>query len=79
MAVMADGKTANVPSTADVPGTLDKGLKAAWMAIKPVLLKDLSCDCDYREICRGGCRYRAELMEGTGGKDPYRCALYGKL
>ncbi len=43
----------------------------------PVRLKDLECDCEYLEVCRGGCRYRAELIEGKSGKDPYRCMLYG--
>ncbi len=78
MAVMADGRIAKCTFYGDqAVGNLDEGLPAAWHKMRPVLLKDLSCHCEYIEVCRGGCRYRAELMEGTGGKDLYRCTLYG--
>jgi len=80
MAVMADGKAAKCTFYGDrAIGTIDRGLRPVWQKMKPVLLKDLACDCDYIEVCRGGCRYRAELMSGEGGKDPYRCTLYGIL
>jgi radical SAM protein with 4Fe4S-binding SPASM domain len=78
MAVMADGNIAKCTFYGDQPvGTVDHGLKTAWGKIQPVRLKDLECDCEYLEVCRGGCRYRAELIEGKSGKDPYRCMLYG--
>jgi radical SAM protein with 4Fe4S-binding SPASM domain len=78
MAVMADGKIAKCTFFRDrAVGTADNGLLSAWHNVQPVLLKDLSCNCEYLEVCRGGCRYRAELLEGKGGKDPYRCMLYG--
>jgi radical SAM protein with 4Fe4S-binding SPASM domain len=80
MAVMADGNIAKCTFYGDRPvGTVDQGLKTAWSKIQPVRLKDLECDCEYLEVCRGGCRYRAELIEGKSGKDPYRCTLYGIL
>ena len=80
MAVMADGSIAKCSFYRDQPvGTVDHGLKTAWGKIQPVRLKDLECDCEYLEVCRGGCRYRAELIEGKSGKDPYRCMLYGIL
>jgi radical SAM protein with 4Fe4S-binding SPASM domain len=80
MAVMADGNIAKCTFYGDKPvGTVDHGLKAAWINMQPVRLKDLECDCEYLEICRGGCRYRAELFGGKSGKDPYRCMLYGIL
>jgi radical SAM protein with 4Fe4S-binding SPASM domain len=78
MAVMADGGIAKCTFYGDQPvGTINHGLKTAWAKIQPVRLKDLECDCEYLEVCRGGCRYRAELLTGKSGKDLYRCALYG--
>ncbi len=78
MAVMADGNIAKCTFYGDQPvGRVDLGLKAAWTNMKPVRLKDLECDCEYLEVCRGGCRYRAELMGGKSNKDLYRCMLYG--
>jgi radical SAM protein with 4Fe4S-binding SPASM domain len=77
MAVMADGKIAKCTFYEDhAVGTIDQGLMTAWHKIKPIRLKELACDCEYIEVCRGGCRYRAELVEGKGGKDFYRCKLY---
>jgi len=78
MSVMADGKIAKCSFYQDqAVGTIKDGLRKAWKKIKPVQLKDLSCDCDYLEVCRGGCRYRAGLLNGRSGKDSYRCKLYG--
>jgi len=80
VAVMADGAIAKCTFYGDrAAGAIDQGLLASWRQVKPVQLKDLSCSCDYLDVCRGGCRYRAELIEGPGGKDPYRCMLYGIL
>ena len=80
MSVMADGRIAKCTFYHDRPvGNLELGLRATWSAVKPVRLKDLACDCEYLEVCRGGCRYRAELLEGENGKDRYRCMLYGIL
>lgn len=80
MALLADGNFAKCTFYRDQSvGAVDQdyGLPAAWSKIKPIRLRDLSCDCEYLEVCRGGCRYRAELFGGKGGKDPYRCMLYG--
>jgi radical SAM protein with 4Fe4S-binding SPASM domain len=78
MAVMADGKAAKCAYYHDAAvGTAGEGLRIAWRGIRPIRLSELACNCEYLEICRGGCRYRAELLEGKGGKDPYRCMLYG--
>lgn len=82
MAVAADGKAAKCSFYADeghAVGTIGEGLRACWAKVKPVRLSSLTCDCDYLEVCRGGCRYRAELQNGVGGKDVYRCAMYGVL
>jgi radical SAM protein with 4Fe4S-binding SPASM domain len=80
MAVMADKGIAKCSFYRDQPvGTIDHGLKTTWSKIQPVRLKDLECDCEYLEVCRGGCRYRAELIEKKSGKDLYRCVLYDIL
>jgi radical SAM protein with 4Fe4S-binding SPASM domain len=80
MSVMADGNIAKCTFYHDQPvGTARDGLREAWKKVPPVTLRKLSCRCDYVEVCRGGCRYRAELLNGRGGKDPYRCTLYGIL
>jgi radical SAM protein with 4Fe4S-binding SPASM domain len=80
MAVLADGTMAKCAFYKDkTVGTVDDGLRTAWQKVQPVRLKDLSCNCAYLEVCRGGCRYRAELLEGKGGKDLYRCRFYGIL
>jgi radical SAM protein with 4Fe4S-binding SPASM domain len=78
MSVMADGNIAKCTFYHDRSvGTIRDGLRDAWQKIQPVTLKELSCNCDFIDVCRGGCRHRAELLNGKGGKDPYRCTLYG--
>jgi radical SAM protein with 4Fe4S-binding SPASM domain len=78
LSVLADGTIAKCTFYRDRPvGTMRDGLRESWKKSNPVKLKDLSCNCEYLEVCRGGCRYRAELLNGKGGKDPYRCVLYG--
>jgi len=80
LSVMADGRIAKCSFYRDTAiGSADDGLRAAWKKIRPVRLSELACKCVYLEICRGGCRYRAEVMNGKGAKDPYRCMLYGIL
>ena len=78
VSVMADGKIAKCSFYREsAVGVIAEGLVAAWGKIRPVRLSDLSCNCEYLEVCRGGCRFRAELLAGKNGKDPYRCTLYG--
>jgi len=77
MSVMADGKIAKCTFYADRSvGTIRDGLGKSWQRTTPVRLNDLTCDCDYLASCRGGCRYRAEVLGNACGKDLYRCALY---
>lgn len=72
--VMADGKAAKCAFYRDSPvGSVDEGLCACWKRIVPVRLNELQCDCVFIELCRGGCRYRAELSGNRLGKDFYRC------
>lgn len=80
MAVLSDGRTAKCTFYADEgqsAGSISEGLRTCWERIRPIRLSSLECDCEYLNVCRGGCRYRAELISGKGGKDLYRCALYG--
>ncbi len=80
MAVMADGNMGKCSFYRDKTiGSVADGLRTVWSRLQPVRLSDLQCNCDYLDICRGGCRYRAELLEGKGGRDRYRCTLYGML
>lgn len=81
LSVMADTTVAKCTFYADRPvGTIDEGLRACWKRVRPVSLKDLACDCEYLESCRGGCRYRAELITGGPfGKDLYKCFLHDIL
>jgi radical SAM protein with 4Fe4S-binding SPASM domain len=77
MSVMADGKITKCTFYADRSvGTVHDGLRECWQKIAPIRLSDLTCDCAYLASCRGGCRYRAEVLGNACGKDLYRCALY---
>ena len=77
MSVMADGRAAKCTFYADRnAGNIKNGLRECWQKIKPIKLSKLKCDCKHIEICRGGCRYRAEMLGDPLGKDFYRCALY---
>jgi len=77
MAVMADGKVSKCSFYSDsAVGKIEDGLKKCWKKIKHITLDELTCDCDYIETCRGGCRYRAELLGNPLGKDFYKCVFY---
>ncbi|TAN38196.1 MAG: radical SAM protein [Nitrospirae bacterium] len=77
MSVTAQGEAAKCTFYADkAVGSVSEGLRECWERIRPVRLDSLDCDCDFLESCRGGCRYRAELLGGPGGRDLYRCHLY---
>ena len=77
MAVMADGKVSKCSFYSNsAVGKIEDGLKKCWKKIKHITLDELTCDCDYIETCRGGCRYRAELLGNPLGKDFYKCVFY---
>jgi radical SAM protein with 4Fe4S-binding SPASM domain len=77
MAVMADGKVSKCSFYADTPvGRIEEGLRECWQRIKPIKLSKLKCNCEYVEICRGGCRYRARQLGDPYGKDLYKCYFY---
>ena len=80
MAVLPDGTAAKCSFYGDrAVGAIDEGLRTCWQRIRPVKLENLDCKCEYLEACRGGCRYRAELLESPQGRDLYRCSLYGVI
>jgi radical SAM protein with 4Fe4S-binding SPASM domain len=78
MAVLADSRVAKCTFYGDrAVGTVEDGLRTCWERIKPITLSDLVCNCEYVDVCRGGCRFRAELLGDAHGKDLYRCHAYG--
>ena len=78
MAVMADGRVAKCTFYAERPvGNSKEGLRECWERIQPIQLNKLKCDCSHIESCRGGCRFRAELLGDPLGKDLYKCCFYG--
>lgn len=80
MAVLPDGNAAKCTFYQDKPvGNIAEGLGACWNKIQPIRLDMLECSCEYLEACRGGCRYRAEIFDHPGGRDFFRCALYGLI
>lgn len=80
MAVTANGDVAKCTFYREKKvGTIKEGLRQCWQRIRPIRIEELSCDCEYIEDCRGGCRYRAEILTGDPmGKDLYRCSYYMK-
>ena len=75
--VSAGGKVSKCTFYSRNPaGSVAEGLDACWQRIIPVRLDTLKCECEHLEVCRGGCRYRAEILEGPLGRDLYRCSLY---
>ncbi len=77
MSVMADGKVTKCSFYADrAVGSIHDGLRKCWKRIPPVMLNNLACDCSFLAACRGGCRYRAELLGNACGKDLYRCCCH---
>jgi radical SAM protein with 4Fe4S-binding SPASM domain len=80
MSVMADGSCAKCAFYyKDPAGRIEEGLVRCWERIEHIPLKDLECDCEYLESCRGGCRYRAETLGSPLGKDLYRCRFYDRM
>ncbi|TAL24646.1 MAG: SPASM domain-containing protein [Nitrospirae bacterium] len=77
MAITAEGKIAKCTFYSDrYVGTIKDGLKKCRQKIKPIKLDKLKCNCEFIEQCRGGCRYRAEMLGDPLGKDLYRCGLF---
>ncbi|WP_287152527.1 radical SAM protein [Candidatus Solincola tengchongensis] len=60
-------------------GSVNGGLRSAWRALPKMRLEGVCASCTEREGCGGGCRFRAELMDGPGGRDLLMCARLGML
>jgi len=77
--VMAEGRVAKCTFyRSSSVGNVAEGLEKCWKRIVPVRLEELACDCTRKKECRGGCRYRAELLGNRLGRDLYRCVAYGQ-
>ncbi|MBI5118615.1 radical SAM protein [Candidatus Poribacteria bacterium] len=77
-AVMADGTISKCGFYSNSPaGSVSDGLASAWRNIPRISLQQLRCDCEMVALCRGGCRYRAEMAGDRFGKDPVMCGANG--
>jgi radical SAM protein with 4Fe4S-binding SPASM domain len=77
--VSAEGKVARCAFYSEVPvGSIDEGLAVCWDRIEPLRIDDLVCDCEVKDLCRGGCRRRAEILGDKRGKDLYRCRAFDR-
>ena len=77
MSVTASGAVAKCTFYADRPaGRIEEGLRECRRRMKHIRLDELRCDCEHLGECRGGCRFRAELLGDPLGRDLYRCNLY---
>jgi radical SAM protein with 4Fe4S-binding SPASM domain len=66
MTVAHDGTSAKCGFYLDTPaGNVREGLESVWERVRHVPLENIQCDCDQLDECAGGCRFRAEIMEGS--------------
>lgn len=52
-------------------------LKEVWVDYPHIILKNLKCDCNLLDTCRGGCRYRAGQFGDDLGPDLLQCHRLG--
>jgi len=66
----------------DYVGNVSEGLKTCWDRLKEKYvwrLDELRCECEFKDVCRGGCRFRALKYSGDiFGADPVMCRIFGK-
>ncbi|MBC7248369.1 MAG: radical SAM protein [Actinobacteria bacterium] len=60
-------------------GAVSAGLRPAWRNLPRMRPEGACAACPLLSECGGGCRFRAELLEGPGGRDPLMCARMGLL
>ncbi len=58
-------------------GSVAGGLRSAWRALPKMRLEGACVSCPSLPECGGGCRFRAELLDGPGGRDLLMCARQG--
>ena len=80
MAIFADGTAAKCGFYYDSPvGRVEEGLRVLWERVPRLPMEALACDCPVRDVCRGGCRFRATVVGGTDQPDIVKCYHYGVL
>ena len=64
-------------------GSVKEGLQKCWERLKEKYIwrvDELQCRCEFRQDCRGGCRYRALVYSGNlFGEDPIMCRIFGRM
>jgi radical SAM protein with 4Fe4S-binding SPASM domain len=80
--LLPDGKLVKCDYFPEINGgnAFDKGLLKAWNDLKKIGLDELAgcLSCADLSECRGGCRYRALIYNGSiGACDPVACVLFG--
>jgi len=60
-------------------GHIKEGLQNCWKRINHIKLEELECSCQYKEECRGGCRFRAYVEKDIYAPDPVQCYIRGVL
>ncbi|GAQ93907.1 radical SAM additional 4Fe4S-binding SPASM domain-containing protein [Thermodesulfovibrio aggregans] len=84
LAVLATGQAAFCSFYEDEPiGNIDEGLENVWKRKKQIVLKELECaelNCPFLEECRGGCRFRATVLNRKEkAPDLFKCYQFGRL
>ena len=83
LSVLADGNISKCAFYSDSPvGNIKEGLRNAWEKTGHIKLAQLECharSCKLINTCRGGCRYRAETMGSSLGRDFYKCHSFDIL
>jgi radical SAM protein with 4Fe4S-binding SPASM domain len=79
-AIMSNGRVCKCGLFSEEPvGSIEDGLRACWERIPRIPLKELTCNCSEIEVCRGGCRYRANHQGGLLQPDLFQCYARGVL
>lgn len=79
--LLPDGTLCKCDYLPEVNGgnVFSESLIGCWLKLKKLKINDLECStCSCANECRGGCRYRALIYNGSiRSKDPVACRLYG--
>lgn len=80
MSVLADGRCAKCSFYAESPlGDFKEGLEVSRKRQRHTRLRELKCDCRAKDVCRGGCRWRASSLGDPLGRDLYKCRQYDSI
>ena len=78
LSIFPDGNAAKCGFyTDDLYGNISEGLRTVWSRASHLKTSDLHCHCEFKEECRGGCRFRAALFGDPLGSDPVMCSVFG--